>query len=284
MISKEFEFFAPVHEAGVLELLDQHGAHATLLAGGMSLVPAMNLGLVEPERLISLNHVTGLDQAVEQDRVLRLGAMLRHVEVARNPLIQRWCPALSTAAGVIGDVQVRHRGTLGGSVAHADPAADYPPVLVAAGAAVRLRSIRGERSVPAGEFFVDLMLTSRAPSELLVEITIPKPAPTARSAHVRFARVEGSFPIVTVAALVDPAAGSIRVGLGGIGPRPVLIELTEDLSDGLTEGALARLAEAAHQASGQAYGDLHADPEYRRAMACVFTQRAVKSALNGARR
>ena len=284
MISREFEFFAPVNEAGVLELLDKYGADATILAGGMSLVPAMNLSLVEPERLISLNHVAGLDYAAEQDRVLRLGALLRHEQVARNLLIQRWCPALSTAAGLIGDVQVRHRGTLGGSVAHADPAADYPPVLVAAGAAIRLRSVRGERSVPADEFFLDLMLTSREPSELLTEITIPKPAPTARSAYVRFARVEGSFPIVNAAALVDPAAGSIRVGLGGTGPRPILIELTEDLSGGLTEGALARLAEATHEVSGEAYGDLHADPEYRRAMARVFAQRAIKAALNGAQR
>ena len=146
---------------------------------------------------------------------------------------------------------------------------------------VRLRSTRGERSVPAAEFFVDLMLTSRKPSELLTEIIIPRPATTARSAHVRFARVEGAFPIVTAAALVDPAAGSIRVGLGGTGPRPVLIALGEDLSGGLTDGILARLAEAAHAAGAEAYGDLHADPEYRRAMARVFTQRAVKAALGG---
>ena len=284
MISKEFDFFAPVDEAGVLALLDKYGAGATILASGMSLLPAMNLGLVEPERLISLNHVAGLDSAAEQDRGLRLGAMLRHEQVARSPLIQRWCPALSTAASLIGDVQVRHRGTLGGSVAHADPAADYPPVLVAVGAAVRLRSVRGERSVPADEFFLDLMLTSRKPSELLTEITVPKAAPTARSAYVRFVRVEGSFPIVNAAALVDPATSSIRVGLGGAGRRPVLIELTEDLSGGLTERALARLAEATHAVSAEAYGDLHADPEYRRAMARVFAQRAVKAALNGAPR
>jgi carbon-monoxide dehydrogenase medium subunit len=284
VISKEFEFFAPADEAGVLALLDRYGAGATILAGGMSLVPAMNLGLVEPERVISLNHVAGLDHAAERDGALRLGAMLRHEQVARSPLVQRWCPALGTAAGAIGDVQVRHRGSLGGSVAHADPAADYPPVLVTAGATVRLRSVRGERSLPAAEFFLDLMLTARKPSELLAEIAIPKPAPTARSAYVRFARVEGAFPIVTAAALVDPAAGSIRVGLGGTGPRPVLLALTEDLSGGLTDGALARLADAAHEASREAYGDLHADPEYRRAMARVFTQRAVRAALDGAPR
>jgi carbon-monoxide dehydrogenase medium subunit len=284
VISREFEFFAPADVASVLELLDTHGAGATLLAGGMSLVPTMNLGLAEPERLISLNHAAGLDRAAEEEGALHLGAMLRHGQVAGSPLVRRWCPALSTAAGSIGDVQVRHRGTLGGSVAHADPAADFPPVLVTVGATVRLRSVRGERVVAAAEFFVDLMATARKPSELLAEITIPRPAPTARSAYVRFARVEGAFPIVTAAALVDPAAGSIRVGLGGVGPRPVLIALAEDLSGGLTDGALTRVAEAAHAVTGEAYGDLHADPEYRRAMARVFAQRAVRAALNGAPR
>jgi carbon-monoxide dehydrogenase medium subunit len=281
VISREFEFFAPGDAASVLKLLDTYGTGATLLAGGMSLVPAMNLGLAEPERLISLNHVAGLDGMAEQEGALLLGAMLRHGQVAASPLVRRWCPALGAAAGSIGDVQVRHRGTLGGSVAHADPAADYPPVLVTVGATVRLRSVRGERAVPAAEFFVDLMATARKPSELLAEITIPKPAPTARSGYVRFARVEGAFPIVTAAALVDPAAGSIRVGLGGIGPRPVLVGLAEDLSGGLGEGTLARVAEAAHELTGEAYGDLHADPEYRRAMARVFAQRAVRAALDG---
>jgi carbon-monoxide dehydrogenase medium subunit len=250
----------------------------------MSLVPAMNLGLVEPDRLVSLNHVPGLDLVAERDDGLRLGAMLRHAEVARHPLIRHWYPALSAAAGAVGDVQVRHRGTLGGSVAHADPAADYPPVLVAAGAAIELTSARETRTVPADAFFVDLMRTARAPIELLTAIVLPRLAHTARSTHVRFARVEGTFPIVTAAALVDPGAGSIRVGLGGTGPRPVLIELSEDLSSGLTAGVLGRLAEAAHQRCTDAYGDLHADPEYRRAMAEVFAQRAVKAALDGAPR
>jgi carbon-monoxide dehydrogenase medium subunit len=283
VIAREFDFFAPVDTAGVLALLDRHGVDATLLAGGMSLLPAMNLGLVEAERVISLNHVAGLDEAVEREGALHLGAMLRHRDVASGPLVRAWCAALSAAAGAIGDVQVRHRGTLGGSVAHADPAADYPPVLVAAGALVRLRSVRGERALPASEFFVDLMRTARGPSELVVGITLPRLPPSAASAYVRFARVEGSFPIVTAAAVVDPAAGAIRVGLGGTGPRPVLIELREELSSGLTAGALARLGEAAHAATAGAYGDQHADPEYRRAMARVFAQRAVRAALDGAR-
>jgi carbon-monoxide dehydrogenase medium subunit len=284
MISKEFDFFAPTELPGVLELLERYGGDATILAGGMSLVPAMNLGLVEPERLISLNHVAGLDDVTEEADALRLGALLRHEQVARAPLIRRWCPALSQAAATIGDVQVRHRGTLGGSVAHADPAADYPAVLVALGASIRLRSARDERFVPAEAFFLDLMLTAREPAELVVEVKIPKPAASVRSAYVRFARVEGSFPIVNAAAVLDPTGGSVRLALGGVGGRPALVELSEDLASGLSDAILARLSDAAHAASAEAYGDLHADPEYRRAMARVFAQRAAKAALNGAER
>lgn len=278
MISKAFAFHAPRELDEALALLERHGPEATVLAGGMSLVPAMNLGLAQPAVIISLNHLPALEDVAEGDGTLRIGAMVRHARVQADPLIRRLCPVLSEAAGLIGDVQVRHRGTIGGSVAHADPAADYLPVLAAAGARVRLRSSRGERAVPAGEFFVDLMLTARAPNELVVEVQVPALAAPFGTAYQRLARVEGSFAIVTAAAVIERGGRSARVAIGGVGPRPVLIPATDCVGGGLSAGALERLDQAVDDASQGAYGDIHADPEYRRAMAQVFARRALQAA------
>jgi aerobic carbon-monoxide dehydrogenase medium subunit len=278
VISKEIEFHAPREIDGVLALLAQHGADATLLAGGMSLMPAMNLGLAQPAIVVSLNHLSGLDHVVEDDGTLRLGALVRHEQVRTDPLIRRYCPFLSEAATVIGDAQVRHRGTLGGSIAHADPAADYLPVLAAADARVTLRSAQGERTVAASDFFVDLMTTARQPSELVVEVVVPKVGAPLGTAYLRLARVEGSFAIVNAAAIVEPGAGGGRVAIGGVGPRPVLVDAGPYLQNGLTDTALDQIGEAVYAASADAYGDISADPEYRQAMARVYARRAVGAA------
>src|SRR5262249_43103283 len=152
----------------------------------------MNLGLATPERVVSLNRVDALDSVGEDGDVVVIGARVCHARVASDPLIVRSCPALAAAAARIGDVQVRNRGTIGGSVSHADPSADYLPALAASGATIVLESRSGRRELGTGEFFVDLMLTARAPSELVTEIRVPKLAEDWGAAYVRFARVEGS--------------------------------------------------------------------------------------------
>ncbi|HEY3209973.1 MAG TPA: xanthine dehydrogenase family protein subunit M [Actinomycetota bacterium] len=279
MISYEIEFHAPTELGEALSLLADRGDETTVLGGGMSLMPMMNLGIVKPEVVLSLNHLPELEYVREdQDRVY-IGATVRHAQVLRDEAIRKWCPALSEAAAVVGDVQVRNRGTIGGSIAHADPAADYLPVLYAYGAEIKLQGKQGERLVPADEFFIDVMLTTRARSELVTEVQIPKQPPDARAAYRRLARVEGSFAIVNAAAVVPAGFEGARVAIGGVGSHPITIDCAQFLRDQPPEEALRAIDGAVVEASAGATADLHADSEYRRAMAGVLARRAVGGAL-----
>lgn len=278
MLSNEFQFHAPKELSDALALLDEHGVSAKVLAGGMSLMPSLNLGLGRPDVLVSLNHVPDLDYVEEEESSLRIGAMVRHERIQDDPIIRRYCPFLSHAASVIADVQIRHRGTIGGSLAHADPAADYLPVMVALDATFKLASAEGERQVKAREFFVDIMRTELDPSEVLVEIDAPKVPDGTGSAYVRLARVEGSFAIVNAAAVVREGVPVIAVG--GATPAPVLVDAPVDVSDGASEEALQQVSDAAYEACEDVYGDLSGSADYRRAMARVYARRAVEEAVS----
>ena len=278
MISNEIEFHAPATLAEALELLRADGEDVTVLSGGMSLLPMMNLGIIRPTKVLSLNRVAALDHVTERDDQIVIGAMVRHHRVASDPLVQRHAPLLAAAARVIGDTQVRNRGTIGGSVAHADPSADYLPALAAAGGSVTLSGARGERTLTPDEFFVDLMFTTREPDEIVTAVTVPKLPDGWRSAYQRLARVEGSFAIVNAAAVVAGDHSAATVALGGVGPKPVVIDATEQLRDGGDEDSLARVGEVAYEASQDATGDVMSDAEYRREMASVFARRALREA------
>jgi carbon-monoxide dehydrogenase medium subunit len=278
MISEEFEFRAPTKLAEALSLLERYGDDAKILAGGMSLVPMMTLGLVRPKTVISFNHITDLNFVIDAKDVIRIGAMTRHDTVAHHDLIKKHLPLLATAAVGIGDVQVRHRGTIGGSLAHADPAADYPPVMLVAGAQFRIQSAKGDRMVKAAEFFTGLMQTAVGAGEVLSEIHVPKLPAGAGSAYLRLHRVEGSFPIVNAAAVIEKGFKSARVAIGGVGESAVMIDVTKHLSKGVSDQSLRAISDAAYDASGDAYGDLNGDTEYRRAMARVYAQRVIKAA------
>jgi aerobic carbon-monoxide dehydrogenase medium subunit len=276
MLAKEFEFHAPVELDDALGLVGDTDRVVKVLAGGMSLVPAMNLGLVRPDRVVSLNHVRRIDSVDENGGTVRIGAMVSHERIATDPLIRRALPPLAAAASVIGDVHIRHRGTVGGSLAHADPAADYLPVMAVLGATLTLRSRHGERAVPARDFFVDIMLTDLRRDELLVEAEVPKVPDGAGSAYLRLARVEGSFAIVNAAAVVD--AGRSSIAIGGATGAPVVVEPDVDVSDG-SDVALGEIGAAAYEATEDAFGDLNGSAEYRRELARVYAQRAVAAAL-----
>jgi carbon-monoxide dehydrogenase medium subunit len=278
MISNEIEFHAPATLDEALGLLASDGDEVTVLSGGMSLVPMMNLGIVRPEKVLSINKVSELGRVTEQDGQLVIGALVRHTEVATHPLIRQHCPMLASAAGMIGDTQVRNRGTIGGSVAHADPAADYLPVLAALGGRVTLSSSTGERTLSPDEFFIDLMFTSREPEEIVTAVTVPKLAAGWRSAYTRLARVEGSFAIVNAAAVVAGDGGSAVVGLGGVGPTPLVVDVTGQLRGGVDEASLAAVGELVREAAKDASGDLMSDAGYRREMASVFARRACAAA------
>jgi aerobic carbon-monoxide dehydrogenase medium subunit len=270
MISQEFDFHAPTTVAEALDLLSRGGGEAKLLAGGMSLVPAMNLGLSRPTAVVSLNRVEGLDRVDDAGDVLRIGAMARHARIERDPEIARSFPLLVHAASVIGDVQVRNRGTIGGSIAHADPAADYLPVMLALGATFRVASSSGERRIAACEFVLGALATALAPYELLVEIELPKLPPKTGTSYLRLARLEGSFPLANAAAVVD--GGPTLVAVGGTTAAPFVLEVEDP-------DALDAVEEAARDAAASAFSDVAATAEYRQAMAGVYARRAVEAAL-----
>jgi carbon-monoxide dehydrogenase medium subunit len=277
MLSTEFEFFAPSDLGEALRLVSEHGEGTKVLAGGMSMLPAMNLGILRPSAVVSLNHIPSLDYVEDAGEQLRIGAMVRHGRVVSDPLVRTHAPVLASAASHIADVQIRHRGTIGGSVAHADPAADYLPVLVATDASVKVASTRGERTIKARDFLLDVMMTALEPGEIVVEIQVPKLPASTGSAYVRLARVEGSFAIVNAAAVVN--GGRPAIAIGGATPTPVLIQPAVDLGGGASEEALETISNDAYAASEDAYGDLSGSADYRRAMARVYAKRAVSEAL-----
>jgi aerobic carbon-monoxide dehydrogenase medium subunit len=278
LISTEIDFLAPASVAEVLELLAKYEDDVTLLSGGMSLLPMMNLGLATPERVVSLNRVDALDSVGEEGDLVMIGARVCHARMASDPLIVRCCPALAAAAARIGDVQVRNRGTIGGSVSHADPSADYLPALVASRAKIMLESKSGRRELSAGEFFVDMMLTAREPSELVTEIRVPKLAEDWGAAYTRFARVEGSFAIVNAAAVLPPAGAGASLALGGVGPRPVAVDISGLGASGWDGEAVDAAGDAAFDAAAGASGDSMSDAEYKREMARVHARRVVRAA------
>jgi carbon-monoxide dehydrogenase medium subunit len=279
LISTEIDFLAPDDLAGVLATLDEHGDDVTVLSGGMSLIPMMNLGLAAPERVVSLRRVAELTGVVDEDDAVLVGGMVAHVVVAAHPGIRAAAPALATAASLLGDVQVRNRGTIGGSVAHADPAADYLPCLCAHRGQIVLESKRdGRRVVDAANFFIDMMYTAREPHELVTGVRLPRAAPGAVSEYIRFARVEGSFAIVNAAVVLNDN-GASRISLGGVGPAPVTLDITEFGASGWDAAAAAAVGDAVFDACEDVRGDIMSDAEYRREMARVHARRVVLRAV-----
>src|SRR5258708_1747017 len=193
-----------------------------VVAGGMSLIPLMKLRLASPENVIDLRRVPGLKEITESGGVVRVGAMATHHEIESSPVIRGKCPLLGEAAGKIGDTQVRNVGTIGGSVAHADPSADYPAALVALEARVRLRSAQGERLVEASEFFVDAFTTAMEPGEIVVAVEIAAEEPSEGYKYEKVPHPASGFPVVGVAARIKrPGSGVAlaRIGVTGMTAR-----------------------------------------------------------------
>jgi CO/xanthine dehydrogenase FAD-binding subunit len=256
-----FEYRAPASLADALALL---GEDATVLAGGQSLVPLLNLRLARPELLVDINGVAELDYIHADDGALRIGAMTRQISLERSELVARRWPLLSMAIRHVGHRQIRSRGTVGGSVAHADPAAELPAVLIAFGARFHLRSVRGARSIDASDFFLGPLYTTREPDELLVEIEVPEhPGGSGFAEH---ARTHGDFATAGAAAVVAP--GSAGIALFGAGPVPARA--------GAAERALADGA-APREAAALAAEDVEDD--HRRALCTELVRRAIEEAM-----
>jgi carbon-monoxide dehydrogenase medium subunit len=257
----------------------QAASGAKLLAGGHSLVPLMKLRLSEPAVLIDLARIPGLSGVREKDGKIEIGAATTHREVAASPLLKRVCPVVADTAIEIGDPQVRNRGTLGGSLAHADPAADYPAAMLAVDAEIHIKGPQGWRTVKASDFFQGLFTVDLAPNEIIAGVQF---APVKAAAYAKLHQRASHFAIVGVAAAVDVKGGafqSARVGLTGAGTHAVRLSAVEQALTGkpATKDTIASAAAVA--ALDDVSSDIHASDEYRRAMIKVFTRRALDAAL-----
>jgi carbon-monoxide dehydrogenase medium subunit len=285
-----FDYAAPANLAEALALKAEHGDEAKFLAGGQSLVPAMNFRLVQAAWLIDLNGLAELDFIRPgPDGELRLGAMTRQRRLERDPLVAGRAPLLHEALPWVAHPQIRNRGTLGGSLVHADPAAELPVVALALEARLRAQSAGGERWIPAGEFFQGLFTTALTPDELLAEVALPALPARTGCAFTEFARRRGDYALMGVAAVIGlDAAGAIqaaRLVYLNAGEGPVLAPQAAAALVGQPPSP-AGVDAAAHLAAETEIapsGNVHATPAYQRHLAVVLTRRAVHSAVERAR-
>ncbi|MEU6196268.1 xanthine dehydrogenase family protein subunit M [Streptomyces sp. NPDC047061] len=280
MIPPEFEYARPASVDEAVRALADAGEEAKVLAGGQSLLPLLRLRLAFPELVVDVGRIPELRGVREDGDTLVIGALTTHHDVIRDPLVRRHAGLLAQATATVADPAVRHRGTLGGSLAHADPAGDLPAVALALDAELVAEGPGGRRTIPAGEFFVDYLQSALAPDELLVEVRIPKTDGWGFH-YEKFQRVAQAWAIVGVAALVRRADGHIaeaRIGLTNMGSTPLRAGAAEQALSGADgPGAVARAAEAAAEGTRPAR-DLSASPDYREHLARVLTRRAVLAA------
>ena len=281
MIPSAFEYERASSVDDALAKLAATGGTGKLIAGGHSLVPLMKFRLNEPSTLIDIARIPGLAGVREQDGALEIGAATVHHEVATSSVLQAQCPVVSDAAATIGDPQVRNRGTLGGSLAHADPAADYPAVMLAVDAEIVMQGPDGGRVVSAADFFQGLFTVDLSADEIITAVRF---APTRTASYAKLYQRASRFAIVGVAAaldVVDGAVRSARVGLTGAGSHAVRLTAVEEALVGraATPEAVAETAEGAGAGLEDVNDDIHASEAYRRAMIPVFTKRALVGAV-----
>lgn len=286
MISAPFEYEAPTTVAEAVRRLSELGERGKVLAGGHSLIPLMKLRLAQPEVLVDIGHLGELRHIHAKDGLLAIGALATHAQVAADALVRERCPLLAETAGQIGDPQVRNAGTIGGALAHADPAADYPATILALDADVIVQGPRGSRTIAATDFFTGLLTTALAPDELLVEVLVPQLVEGAGGAYVKLPNKASHYAVVGVAAAVklqDGKVASLGVGITGAGAQPRRAAAVERTLVGQapTPEAIARAAEGAAEGI-DLLSDVHGSAEYRAAMARVYTRRAITEAVRRA--
>jgi aerobic carbon-monoxide dehydrogenase medium subunit len=285
MYPAQFEYVAPETLDEAIKLLAESGGDAKILAGGHSLLPAMKLRLAQPATIIDLRKVPGLNEIKVDSSGTAIGAMVTHADVARSPEVQRALPALAEAAAVVGDLQVRNRGTLGGSLAHADPAGDPPAAFLALDGSVVVKGPNGERTIAGTDFFIDILTTALADDEIVTAVTFPVLAAGTGTAYAKFDHPASHYALTGVAAAVklDGSGNveSVKVGVTGVGPKAYRATAVEEALVG--KGADAIADAASHAADGiDCNDDIHASAEYRAHLATVFTRRALQSAFSRA--
>ncbi len=284
MIPESFEYHAPKTLAEATRLVVQFGADGKVLAGGHSLIPLMKLRLAAPKHLIDLGRIAELSYIREDGGKIQVGALTTHYQLESSELLKAKCPLMPETAREIGDAQVRNKGTLGGSLAHSDPAADWPATVLGLDSEMQAVSARGDRWIPAKEFFVDLMATALKPDEILTAVRVTALPARAGDAYLKLHQPASGFAIVGVAARLaldeKGAVQQVSIGITGVASKAYRATAVEDLLRGKPPTA-KRLEEAsAHAADGvEPNGDLYASAEYRKHLACVYTRRALERAL-----
>lgn len=288
MIPASFEYHSAQSVDDALQLLGRYGDGAKLLAGGHSLIPALKLRLQSVEHLIDLGRIRGLDGVKESSGKIAIGALATHRAIESSELLRKKCPLLAECAGYIGDVQVRNRGTIGGSLSHADPAADYPAAILALEAEIEATSTKGKRTIAADGFFVEMLTTALAPGEIVTEVRVPVLAAGTGSAYLKVLQPASGFAIVGVAALVtldgQGKCSRVRIGVTGAAVKAFRAldaekELTGKSADDSSIAKAASLATNGVETSG----DIFASSEYRAHLTRVYTRRALSAAVERAR-
>ncbi len=279
-----FQYCAPRILDEALALLDQHSEDTKVLAGGQSLVPLLNMRLAGPTYIVDINHLSELHYIEPEDGYLAVGATVRQRQVERSALVQQKHPLLIEVVKQIGHMQIRNRGTIVGSIAHADPAAELPALLTCLNGEVLAQSTHGERVIKAEEFFTGYLSTALEPGEMLTEVRFPLIAPRAGWAFMEFARRSGDYALVGAAAVLTPTIDdrclSAHIAYLGIAGSPVRGHVVENILAGkaIDDAALDAAAEAARTLVSDEMSDVHATVEYRRALTAELTRRVLKAA------
>lgn len=284
----KFNYLSPTTLSEVIEYLEEYGEDAKILSGGQSLIPILNMRLSTPEYVIDIKNIEELKYIKDEDDTIKIGTLTKHVDVEKSSLIAQRCPIIAEAIHFIGHSQIRNRGTIGGSIAHADPSAELPCLISALRGEIVIEGAMGERVVSPDEFFLTYMLTSLDVSELVKEVRFPVLSPTSGYAFVEIARRHGDFALVEVAAVIDlDSAGRIslaRLAVGGAGPVPCVLEDIEEFLIG--ELPTEEIIEAASEQVKdylEPDSDLHGSVEYRVQLGTVLTKRALKIAFDRAK-
>ena len=279
MIPTPFDYVRPSTLNEALDLLAKHGDDAKVLAGGHSLIPAMKLRLSQPKVLVDIGRITDLRSINQQNGTIAIGAMSTHYQIESSDLLKRSCSLLPEVAGKIGDVQVRNRGTIGGSCVHADPAGDWPAAMLALDAQFELAGPNGTRTVAAKDFFVDILTSAIGPNEILKFIHVPVTANTC--AYVKFAQKASGFAIAGVAAVVDKGKREVAVAVTGVAAKAYRATGTEASLRGQDPTADVIAAAAEKAADGiEPLSDIHAAADYRAHLARVQAKRALWAAVS----
>jgi carbon-monoxide dehydrogenase medium subunit len=288
MIPAQFDYHAPKTIDEAIGLLAQHPDDAKILAGGHSLIPAMKLRLAMPQILVDIGRIKDLSYINEEAGQIRIGAMTTHYQLESSDRLREICPILPECAAQIGDVQVRNKGTIGGSLAHSDPAADWPAAILALRADLVAVSANGERVIKADDFFVDMLTTALEPGEILREIRITPPSGSYGQAYLKVAQPASGFAVVGVAVnLTRDANGvcqSASVAITGVASKVYRAAGVEQAITGKALDTQSAADAATHATDGiSVNGDLYASETYRRHLAQVYTRRGIETAASRAR-